>query len=257
MPELVLVFDSWFSYLGNMKRIEVCLSPALFEYQKNIEDIVVVVDILRATSSICTAFESGVAKLIPVESRAIAKEYKEKGYTVAAERDGIRLDFADLGNSPDNFLPEIVKGKEVVYSTTNGTKTIMMSADCYKVVIGSFLNLTAMCNWLKTQDRDVMVLCAGWKNRFNIEDTVFAGAVVENLIDSGDFATICDSAKASLDMWKNHKHDLYGLMQQTAQKGRLSKNNLDSCIQYCVTVDITTVIPVLENDHLIAVDNTL
>jgi 2-phosphosulfolactate phosphatase len=223
----------------NKKRIEVCFSPALFEYQKNKEDIVVVVDILRATSSICAAFESGVDKIIPVGSGDLAKEYKEKGYIVASEKDGIKLDFADIGNSPSDFAPEIVKGKEIVYSTTNGTKTIMLASDCHAVVIGAFSNLSALIKWLMSQEREVMILCAGWKNRFNIEDTVFAGAVTDALLQDSNYYTVCDSAKASQSLWLQNRNSLYEYLQTTAQKQRLMKNGLDFCIEFCATIDTT------------------
>lgn len=228
-----------------MKNVEVCLSPAIFEYQKNKEAIVVVVDVLRATTSICEAFKNGVNKLIPVATPDEARQKKTEGYIVAAERDGIPLEFADFGNSPFNFSEENVKGKDVVYSTTNGTKTIQLADSCSKkVAVGAFINITALNKWLIEQDRDVFVLCAAWKNKINIEDSVFAGAVVDALISSGKYTTICDSAKITRDMWLTNRKDLLEYFNTSAQKQRLKKNKIDDSIEYCATSDTTDVVPV-------------
>ena len=235
-----------------MLKVEVCLSPALFEYQKNTEAIVVVVDILRATSSICNAFANGVAEIIPVETRDEAREMKSKGYTVAAERDGFKLDFADFGNSPFNFSKENVEGKTIVYSTTNGTRTIHQAADCFQVIIASFLNNKAVADYLINQKKDVIILCAGWKNKVNIEDTVYAGCLAQSLIDSVLFNTNCDSATTSLDMWKNWKHNLRALIDKSAQRYRLQEKGLDDCIDFCLQLDETNIVPLFKNDVIIS-----
>lgn len=231
-------------------KLEVCFSPALFEYYKDTEAIVVVVDILRATTAISAAFMNGVDKIIPVGTIDEAREYKNSGYMVAAERDGIVKDFADFGNSPFNFTPERVSGKTIVYSTTNGTNSVMMSKDAYRVVIGSYLNVTALSNWLVKQEKPVLILCAAWKNKFNLEDSVFAGCLSEKLLASGVFYTICDSVKASIDLWEVAEPNLYSYILKAAQKERLRKNGLDDVIEYCHTKDLTIIVPVLEKNYL-------
>ncbi|MFN8207128.1 MAG: 2-phosphosulfolactate phosphatase [Bacteroidales bacterium] len=232
------------------RSIEVCFSPALYHLYHKPDAVVMVTDILRATSAICTAFNNGVRELIPVESTDEARSYKEKGYIVAAERDGIKLEFADFGNSPFNFTPEAVKGKTIVYSTTNGTEAIHLASSSYRVIIGSFLNLTASCRYLSEMDRDVLVLCAGWKDKFNLEDSVHAGAVVECLTEQYGFQSTCDSALASMDLWKTAKGNLVEYMNKAAQRSRLRKNLLDDVIPYCLTLDAAPVIPVFSEGKL-------
>lgn len=232
-------------------KVEVCFSPALFEYYKDTEAIVVVVDVLRATSAICTAFENGVDKIIPVGTIPEAKEYKNKGYTVAAERDGLVKDFADFGNSPYNFTKDNVSGKTIVYSTTNGTNSIMISKDASAVVVGSYLNVSALTRWLVEQNKPILILCAAWKNKFSLEDSVFAGCLAEKVLEHKSFYTICDSAKGAMDLWEMAKPDLYGYIQKAAQKERLRKNGLDDVIEYCHTLDQTNVIPVLRENYLV------
>lgn len=230
--------------------IEVCFSPAMYhEYRKD-DAIVVIVDILRATSAIITAFMNGVNHIIPVATLEEAKDYKQKGYFVAAERDGIVRDFADFGNSPYNFKHEVIRGKDIVYSTTNGTNCIMMASHSYRVLIGGYLNLNALVDYIGEENRDVVILCAGWKNKFNIEDTLFAGALSEALLKLNNFTTICDSAFASIDLWRLANKDIIQYIEKAAQRHRLKKNGLDDVIPYCHTLNLTTVIPVLEQNFL-------
>jgi 2-phosphosulfolactate phosphatase len=234
------------------RKLETCLSPALFEAEGHTGSIVVIIDILRASSAICTAFANGATSIIPVAEVDEAKKYKSKGYLVAAERDGYVLDFADFGNSPFNFTKEKVNGKTIVYSTTNGTRIINLTLSVYKTVIGSFLNIGALTQWLIKQDRDVLLMCAGWKNRFNIEDTVCAGAMADILMRSNCYTTICDSTVAAIDLWTLASHDLPGYIEKSAQKTRLRNKNLDDCIEFCLTSDFTDRIPVMKNGVLIA-----
>ena len=233
-----------------MRKIEVCFSPVLFPDFRNPEAIAVITDILRATSAIVTAFENGVERIIPVGTLEEARAFKEKGFMVAAERDGIVRDFADFGNSPFNFSPEKIKGRQIVYSTTNGTQAIHVASECYRVLIGAYLNFTALFEWLNGQERDVIILCAGWKNKFNLEDSLFAGALSEKLLGTGNYSTICDSTLASIDLWKAARTDLLAYVEKVAQRERLRKNKLDDVIAYCHTFDTTRVIPVLDGDHL-------
>jgi 2-phosphosulfolactate phosphatase len=234
-------------------RLEVCLSPAIYDKHSDDENLVVIVDVLRASSSICAAIHNGVKSILPVATVEEAREMKQQGYMVASERDGFVLDFADFGNSPFNFTPEIVKGKEIVYSTTNGTRCIHMASHSKAVVIGTFLNISVLADWLIRQNAPVLIFCASWKDRFCLEDTVFAGALADRLLQSGKFETICDAVTASIDLWNLAKTDLHGYINKTAQKGRLASKGLDDCIEYCLTADQTSVIPVFQDGRLIDV----
>jgi 2-phosphosulfolactate phosphatase len=231
--------------------IEVCFSPLLYPLYENGDSIVVVVDILRATSSIITAFHNGVERLIPVRTIEEARTYKERGYLIAAERDGKVLDFADFGNSPDNFTPERIRGRTIVYSTTNGTQAIRMAGRGHQVLVGGFLNISALADYLLEQQRDVLILCAAWKNKFSLEDSVFAGALTDKLLESDRYHTICDATHAARDLWLLAESDLVSYIDKAANRTRLKKLGLDSAIEYCHTQDITDVIPVLEGEVLV------
>jgi 2-phosphosulfolactate phosphatase len=235
-----------------MNTIEVCFSPKLYEDRLTRENfVVVIVDILRATTSICTAFKNGVKSLIPVPSIEEAKEYKKNGFIVASEKDGKVLDFADFGNSAFDFSEENVKGKVVAYCTTNGTKAIDLAKDADQVAMGSFINLRALSDWLIEQDKNVVILCSGWKNKFNLEDSVFAGVLVENLVESGKFNPDCDSAQAALDLWKTAETDLLGFIEKAAHRHRLKKLGLDDVLEYSFTLNTSDVVPVLKDGKIV------
>lgn len=234
------------------RTIEVCFSPVLYPYILNNNNyVVVIIDVLRASTSICTAFKNGVSKIIPVAGVEEAKDYKNRGYVVAAERNGLKLDFADFGNSPFNFTPEAVKGKEIVYSTTNGTQALKMVSGCEDVIVACFNNLSAAAKWLSEKDRNVLFLCSGWKQKFSLEDSVCAGALTEELLKYPNYSINCDSASASLDIWNIAKKDLNSYMEKALHRHRLKKYGLDDVLEYTFTLNNIEVVPRLVGGALV------
>lgn len=238
-----------------MNKVEVCFTPAIYEEYENKEAIVVVTDILRASSAIVTAFMNGVEKIIPVGTLEEAKSYKEKGYMVAAERDGIVRDFADFGNSPYNFTPDRVNGNVIVYSTTNGTHAINLASSGHEVIIGAYLNITAIANYVRMKKRDLLILCAGWKNKFNLEDTLFAGALSALVLKDKDYETICDSVNAAIDLYGIASGNMMDYIEKVAQRHRLKMNGLDDVIEYCHLPDQTDLIPRFADGSITAFKN--
>ena len=238
------------------RNLQVCMTPALFDLYADKKSIVVVVDVLRATSSMCIAFEQGVEKIIPVSTVEEALEYRNNGldYILAAERNGAPVKSFDFGNSPQVYLDMDVKGRTVVMTTTNGTKSISIAKKDHDVAIGSLLNLDAIAKWLIAQDRDVIVFCAGWKNKFNLEDTLFAGALSEQLVTSGLYDDSCDAVQASQVLWEKAKDDVYGFLENSSHRKRLAKLDIDSDVHFCLKVNQTTKIPVLQGDVLVVED---
>ncbi|GAA3981916.1 2-phosphosulfolactate phosphatase [Mucilaginibacter dorajii] len=229
----------------------VCLTPALLPLFNVEEYIVVVIDIFRATSSICYGIENGAEAIIPVSQVEECSAYREKGldYLLAAERDGKVVDGFDFGNSPFSYTAEKVAGKTVVLTTTNGTHALHLSRAAKKIVIGSFLNLTALSTWLSAQNENVLLVCAGWKNNFNLEDTLFAGAVIDQL-KSNDFE-LDDAAIAAYDLYQAGKHDINAYLKKTSHGERLKKLGIEKDIEFCLQVDVTTAIPVLDGERLV------
>ncbi len=234
------------------KTIEVCFTPALLDMFEIKDKNVVLVDILRATSAICTAFAWGVKEIIPVGTVDEARSCKEKGMIVAGEKDGIVLDFADFGNSPFNFMNEQIQNASIAYCTTNGTKAIKKAAKSHCLLIGSYLNFSTLETFLLNDPHDLLIFCSGWKNRFNLEDTLFAGVLTEKLLQQGSFSTICDSALASIDLWNIAQPDLMKYLEKAAHRQRLRKLGLDDVLEYCHTFDKTDKLPVLKGDNIVA-----
>lgn len=226
-------------------KVEICFSPALYEYYaEDNNKIVVVVDIFRASTTMCAAFQNGVKAIIPVASVEEAKDYKAKGYLVGAERNVKRCDFADFGNSPNEYSAEKVKDRELVFSTTNGTQAIKIAEDCDSLIIGSFSNLQATAEYCIVKQKDVIVLCAGWNNRFNIEDSLYAGALVDILSEEGNYSINFDATLIALEMWKTAKSDLRNYIDRAEHVKRLEANDLLDVIDYCLTVDTVNLVPV-------------
>jgi len=238
-----------------MNDLNVCLSPGLIPLFKVEDYIVVIVDIFRATSSICYGIENGAEAIIPVSEVEECAAYRElgTGYLLAAERDGKVVEGFDFGNSPFSYTEEKVAGKTVVLTTTNGTHALHLSRNAKSIVTGSFLNLTSLCNWLKTQDTNILLVCAGWKNNFNLEDTLFAGAVVEQL-KTVNFK-LDDAAIAANDLFQIGKHDITQYLKKTSHSERLKKLGIEKDIEFCLQVDLTSAIPILKDEKLVRLND--
>jgi 2-phosphosulfolactate phosphatase len=236
------------------RSIEICFTPVLFKYKLTTDDcIVVIVDILRATTAICTAFNNGAEEIIPVSKIEDTRAYRPLGYMVAGERDGVVIDGADFGNSPFNFTKEKVNGKKLAITTTNGTQTIEIAKESGCVVLGAFSNISVLQKWLEEQNKNVVILCSGWKNKFNVEDSAFAGALAERLLNSGKFISNCDSVAVATDIWKLASDDVLLYMEKASHRHRLKKLGLDDVLAYCFTDDTCPVIPFLKGNALVNV----
>jgi 2-phosphosulfolactate phosphatase len=242
-----------------MPKIEVSFTPESFDVYKSENSIVVVNDIFRATSAMCTAFEHGAKAIIPVDSVEKAQALKDQGYLAGAERNAIKVDGFDFGNSPYDYMGENIKGQTLVLTTTNGTRAIEMAKEVSdSIVIGAFSNLTALTNYLVTQNKDVLILCSGWKGRVNLEDSLFAGALTKTLINAGDYSMehdVEDSALIALHLYERAQNDPHKLLQISSHRRRLAKLDLKEDIRFSLTIDTTDKIPVLVNDRLIELND--
>ncbi len=233
------------------RKIEVCLTPALLGLYDIDNSIVVVIDILRATSSIVYGIDNGANAIIPVAQVEDCLKYAEHGYLLAAERNGQVVTGYSFGNSPFSYTKERVAGKTVVLTTTNATTALHMArAKARQVVIGSFLNLEALCSWLKSQMQDVLLLCAGWKDLANLEDTLFAGAVVKEV--RSEFTEFDDSCVIAEELYGLAEHDLEAYMTKSSHSHRLAALNIGEDVKFCLQLNICQAIPVLVGDTLVA-----
>jgi 2-phosphosulfolactate phosphatase len=231
--------------------IEVCFSPALFgDIVTQGDFVVVLVDVLRATTTIVTALANGVEAIIPVATHDEARDLKVQGFLVASEKDGVQVDFADFGNSAFSFTREAVGGRTLVYCTTNGTRALHIAGGASGIAVGAFLNISAVTEWLTRQHQAVVVLCSGWKNKFCLEDALFAGALAERLLATGSFRTECDSAHAAMDLWGLAEGDPLAYVEKAAQRHRLKRLGLDDVLPYSFEQDRVSVVPVFDGREI-------
>ncbi len=235
-------------------RVEVCFSPNLYPLHKDEHHIAVVIDVLRATTAICTAFHHGVGRIIPLETIEEAREYQRKGYHAAAERKGRIVEGFELGNSPLGFKTDRFRGETVAMTTTNGTQAIKEVADMPEVLIGAFVNLDAICTYLRKREQNVLLLCAGWENRFNLEDTICAGAIADRLINSGHFVSLHDSSISAKYLYRSARDNYFGFLKSSSHRRRLKDLDLGEDIKFSLTPNQTDVIPVLRKGALIRLE---
>jgi 2-phosphosulfolactate phosphatase len=230
------------------------LSPALLDLYEVKDSVIVIIDVLRATSTIATALYNGATAVIPVDdiSKCINISNAIGGIT-AGERDGKIAEGLQYGNSPFEYPREFIGGKTLVLTTTNGTKLLHMALarGASHIITGSFPNYSAVCEYLIGQNKPVILGCAAWKDRVNIEDTLFAGALIHKIKDH--FSIQCDSSNLAETLYENAKDDLYGFIQKknATHYWRLTNFGLEKDLRYCLTPDVANVVPFYEHERLI------
>lgn len=230
------------------RSIDVCVSPELMHLYDVGNRVVVVVDILRATSCMVTALAHGAESIRPFASSDECKAMKPKGYVTSGERNGEKIPGFDKGNSPFEYMGDQVKGKKIAFTTTNGTQAIDKAKYARQVVIGSFLNLTAVTRALLLGEPNILVVCAGWKGKVNLEDTLFAGALVENL--KHHIQPDCDAPLAAQHLYNLAKPDMVKFLSNSSHVKRLNRLNIHKDIEFCLTPDQYPVVPYLKNGVL-------
>lgn len=232
--------------------LKTCLSPALLHLYDTNNKVVVIIDVFRATSTIATALDNGAVSVIPVASVAecIAIGSSNSNYITAGERDGRIADGLQYGNSPAEYPKHFIAGKSLVLTTTNGTRLLHMIQGAAAIITGSFLNLNAVCNFLISLQKPVILGCAGWKDRFNLEDTLFAGAVAAKLKDS--FTINCDSTRAALYLHNESKGNYISFLKDSSHYQRLAGYGLEKDMEYCTTPNLHPVVPILKEKELVA-----
>jgi 2-phosphosulfolactate phosphatase len=209
---------------------------------------VVVVDILRATSCMVSGFANGVTEIIPVDNVEECSALQKQGYLAAGERNGVKVESFDMGNSPFEYLDEKVKGQKIAVTTTNGTHALHKSLGAKEILIGAFLNLKALTEYLLEKDDDILIVCAGWKGKFNLEDTLFAGALCHALKPAFSYA--CDAPLAAEAMYQTAKDDMLDYLRNSSHAKRLAKLDVIEDITFCTEESKYDVIPVLKGKAL-------
>ena len=235
--------------------IDVCLTPELLPLHGPLAHTsVVVVDVLRATSVMVTALAHGVDRIIPVaelhECQALGLE---QGCLTAAERDGRQAEGFDFGNSPFSYQEPHVRGRVLAMTTTNGTLAIRraLAQGATRLCAGAFLNRSAVARWVRAHGQPLLVVCAGWKGAFNLEDTLFAGALVEAL--APDFTPSTDAALAARHLWRAASADPLAFLQESSHVRRLASvsESLRRDVAFCLEPDHYDTVPEWEGAGLV------
>ncbi|NDC76282.1 MAG: 2-phosphosulfolactate phosphatase [Chitinophagia bacterium] len=234
--------------------LHTCLSPALLHLYDLRGCLVVIIDVLRATSTIATAIHNGASAVLPVATVPRCIELgQELGGITAGERDGKVAEGLSYGNSPFEYPESFIGGRLLVLTTTNGTKLLHMALDngAQEIVTGAFVNLSSVCDHLVERNMPVVLGCAAWKDRVNMEDTLFAGAVIDRI--GRHFHLNCDSSHFALNLYRQAEPDLFGFMQenQASHYNRLMGFGLEKDIRYCLSTDKANILPIFRNDRLV------
>lgn len=229
------------------------LSPSQLHLYDLTKSVVVIIDVLRATSTIATALHNGAKAIIPVDSVAeCIRIGKQIEAITAGERDGQVAEGLEYGNSPFEYPATFVGGKTLVLTTTNGTKLLHMALEkgAPEIITGSFPNLSAVCAHLLKRNKNVVLACAAWKDKINIEDTLFAGAVITNLKEH--FEVLCDSSNIAYTLYNSARHDMFEFMKEhnASHYHRLINYGLEKDIRYCLTPDVANVLPLYKDGKL-------
>tara|TARA_R100001143_G_scaffold63607_1_gene73986 strand:+ start:36051 stop:36788 length:738 start_codon:yes stop_codon:yes gene_type:complete len=242
----------------NLEKIDVFFSLNSFSEIELRDKTSVVIDVLRASSSIVTALMNGADAIIPVadmgEASKIAMNVDSENYLLCGEKDGVMIDGYDLGNSPFEYTKEVVANKKLIFNTTNGTKAIKKTFGSSNVCVAAFLNVSAVVDFLKTQQTDIVLVCAGWKGRLAFEDILLAGNIIYKLTDGKLPEKARDGVRVAFTLYDTYKDDITSIIQQSNHAERLKTLIDTDDIEYCCQTDITNVLPYL-NEGMITLKN--
>ncbi len=231
-----------------MPSIAVCLSPELARLQDFRDKVAVVVDVLRATTTMVTALDHGVKSILPVKSVEECRYFQQKGYIGAAERGGKIVEGFKLGNSPFDYMTPDLAGQKIVFTTTNGTKTIHAIHGADKIIFGAFVNLKAVAETLTRLDKNAVIVCAGWEDEVNLEDTLFAGALLERL--AREFSFSGDPAILAHKLYLQSEGKFSMFLEDSSHMRRLRNLDLQKDIDFCLTLDRYNCVPEMANGEI-------
>ena len=235
-----------------MNSLETLFIP---EEIKNVEltgKLVVMIDVLRASSTIVTALANGCRGFIPIlspdQAKKKAQQFERERVLLGGEREGIKIEGFDLGNSPREYKKEAVKDKTIIFSTTNGVKTLEMVKSAHRIVIGSFLNLQAVCDYCANYKRDILIICAGKEGKFSLEDTACAGMIINSLKDV--FPVACQEVDANLTarlLYEKVGNNILEILRKSQHGRYLESIGLGEDLKFCSQLDFFHIVPIFRD----------
>lgn len=215
----------------------------------------IVLDVVRASTTIVTALAGGARAVVPVSSPEEARAFARRGHArpvlVGGERGGAPPPGFDCGNSPAEYTPDRVRERTVVFTTTNGTRALLALAGARRIAVAGFVNAAAVVRWAAAEPGDVLLVCSGERGRFCLEDAVCAGLLVSRLA-SPDSASLTDAARAARVLWERYRTDLEAMLGDATWAQALVAQGRGADLPLCVALDIHGVVPVLRDGALVA-----
>lgn len=216
---------------------------------RDIKDkVAVVIDVLRATSTIITALYNGCKEVIPMaeieEAVNISKNYEKDTFILGGERNAEKIEGFHLSNSPWEYSREQVEDKTVLITTTNGTRAITKAADAKEVVLASFINITAICDYVAALGQDIAIICAGTLGKFSADDTLVAGALICGLHNKDIPLQLDDLGMTAELMYEHSRNDLHGILSKTRHYSKLKELGLERDLDDCLKLDTAPIVPI-------------
>ncbi|MGG1571728.1 2-phosphosulfolactate phosphatase [Fictibacillus sp. NRS-1165] len=217
---------------------------------------VIVIDVLRASSTIVTALDSGFEFVIPVGTATEAFALHSLNTVIAGERHCQKIDGFDYNNSPTELRKKDHKGKHLILTTTNGTKAVEKAAKADRLLIGCFLNASACINAAMVHNRDITICCAGTRNEFALEDGLAAGMMVHSAKKQASYIETCDFSDALEACFLQLAQRLPKLLFTTTTGKRLVQNQYTDDIQYCGQTDVLKIVPIVKGNRILSLSDT-
>jgi 2-phosphosulfolactate phosphatase len=234
-------------------RISVCLTPGLIDELQLRDKNVIVIDVLRAATTIAVALANGAREVIPVESVETAVKLSGSLFgdvvLLGGERGGKMVEGFHLGNSPSEYVESVVKGKSIVFTTTNGAPAMSKGRYSKHMAIGSFANVKRVVDFMRSVNDDFIIVCAGNRSAvggFSLEDTVCAGMIIEKLKHaSPDLVELSDSAAGAVTLYRSHARNIMKMLEESEHGLDLARIGFKEDLKTCASIDSIPVLPVL------------
>ncbi|HEX9975069.1 MAG TPA: 2-phosphosulfolactate phosphatase [bacterium] len=243
----------------NRKRnraVNLYLSSAEIRSEDVRDSIAVVIDVLRASTSIVTALHNGARSVIPVAkvetARSLAVKLRDRSVLLCGERNEMIIDGFDLSNSPMEYTNDRVRDKTIVFTSTNGAQLFDFASNAAQVLVGAFVNVRVLSEHIAHFETDVALLCAGKNGRIGLEDVVCGGMIVDHLVERAtNPMELNDGAIAAKILYQNYAANIMEMLYQASHGKRLIEIGQEHDLKICGSVDAVGVIPVLSDNELI------
>lgn len=216
---------------------------------------VIVIDVLRASSTIATALSNGARAVVPVadmaEAGKIATNLDQASYLMGGERGGVKIEGYHLGNSPLEYSQEAIADRTIIFNTTNGTGSIRKAKAAKHLVVGCFLNASPVVAFAQEKGLDVVIVCAGWYNRISLEDTLCAGLLLHQLWEGQEPPAVTDTAHIAFTQYHHDQHDMQAALRRCNHAQRLSNLGFDADVDYCIQLDALPTLPYYDDNSLV------